>query len=461
MNAKSCAHSLPSPVSPAASRTRNHLLWAGLAVSALAVSAASGQLFTEGNLVVARVGEWIEPPSDHAAEFVQLVEFMPDGAPTGVSVLLPTATVGVSHACTNSVANPAEGHLSRSDDGRYLVFAGYDAGPETLHVATSSVNRVIARIDSAGAVDTTTVLSAFSGVTVNAVCSADGSAFWTVGGNSNIVYSLLGGASTIIDNGSGPARNGAINIFSGGLYTTAKSPPYFGVATVGVGLPTAAGTSAVTLLPGMPAATSGGFYFSDANTLYIADTGGLEKWTYDSGASAWALAYELDAGLSDGLRGLTGITSGGTVTLYATTDSTFSNQLVSVVDTGPASEFTVLATAPGVSFRGVAFAPVSTALTGACCIAGLCHTVSSAGCASASGVYYGNSSLCSSTVCPAAVCYANCDHSTMPPILNANDFACFLNKYAAQCPYADCDQNGTLNILDFACFLNKFATGCQ
>ena len=32
-----------------------------------------------------------------------------------------------------------------------------------------------------------------------------------------------------------------------------------------------------------------------------------------------------------------------------------------------------------------------------------------------------------------AACYANCDGSTTPPILNANDFQCFLNAYAAGC----------------------------
>ena len=31
-------------------------------------------------------------------------------------------------------------------------------------------------------------------------------------------------------------------------------------------------------------------------------------------------------------------------------------------------------------------------------------------------------------------CYANCDHSTSPPILNVQDFACFLNMFAAGCP---------------------------
>ena len=30
-------------------------------------------------------------------------------------------------------------------------------------------------------------------------------------------------------------------------------------------------------------------------------------------------------------------------------------------------------------------------------------------------------------------CYANCDGSLVPPILTANDFQCFLNRFAAGC----------------------------
>jgi hypothetical protein len=62
------------------------------------------------------------------------------------------------------------------------------------------------------------------------------------------------------------------------------------------------------------------------------------------------------------------------------------------------------------------------------------------------------------------VCYANCDHSTAPPILNANDFQCFLNEFAAGTSYANCDASTSppvLNANDFQCFLNKFAAGCQ
>ncbi len=60
-------------------------------------------------------------------------------------------------------------------------------------------------------------------------------------------------------------------------------------------------------------------------------------------------------------------------------------------------------------------------------------------------------------------CYANCDGSAVPPVLTANDFQCFLNRYAAGDPYANCDGSTATPALtanDFQCFLNKFAGGC-
>jgi hypothetical protein len=63
----------------------------------------------------------------------------------------------------------------------------------------------------------------------------------------------------------------------------------------------------------------------------------------------------------------------------------------------------------------------------------------------------------------APACYANCDTSTTPPVLNVGDFTCFLQKFAAADPYANCDASTTppvLNVGDFTCFLQKFAAGC-
>ncbi|MBX3377703.1 MAG: immunoglobulin domain-containing protein [Phycisphaeraceae bacterium] len=61
-------------------------------------------------------------------------------------------------------------------------------------------------------------------------------------------------------------------------------------------------------------------------------------------------------------------------------------------------------------------------------------------------------------------CYANCDGSTGAPLLTANDFQCFLNKFAAGDTYANCDGSTGSPLLtanDFQCFLNKFAAGCS
>jgi hypothetical protein len=61
-------------------------------------------------------------------------------------------------------------------------------------------------------------------------------------------------------------------------------------------------------------------------------------------------------------------------------------------------------------------------------------------------------------------CYANCDQSTVSPILNVLDFNCFLNRFSAGDGYANCDQSTVapvLNVLDFNCFLNRFSAGCS
>jgi uncharacterized delta-60 repeat protein len=69
-------------------------------------------------------------------------------------------------------------------------------------------------------------------------------------------------------------------------------------------------------------------------------------------------------------------------------------------------------------------------------------------------------------------CYANCDGSTSEPLLNIDDFTCFINRYAEATGlphaqqvshYANCDGSTTapvLNVDDFTCFINRFAQGC-
>jgi hypothetical protein len=68
------------------------------------------------------------------------------------------------------------------------------------------------------------------------------------------------------------------------------------------------------------------------------------------------------------------------------------------------------------------------------------------------------------TVSPGGpTCYANCDSSTQAPVLNVQDFTCFLQRYAAGESYANCDSSTVapvLNVQDFTCFLQAYAAGC-
>jgi hypothetical protein len=57
-------------------------------------------------------------------------------------------------------------------------------------------------------------------------------------------------------------------------------------------------------------------------------------------------------------------------------------------------------------------------------------------------------------------CPANCDGSDGAPLLSAADFSCFLARYAATDPRADCDHNQSLNVADFTCFFQQYAGGC-
>src|SRR5262249_42302467 len=50
--------------------------------------------------------------------------------------------------------------------------------------------------------------------------------------------------------------------------------------------------------------------------------------------------------------------------------------------------------------------------------------------------------------CFLTTCYANCDNSTVPPTLNANDFLCFLDAYAGTRPYANCDHSTSIPVFN-------------
>ncbi|MGI4874814.1 MAG: T9SS type A sorting domain-containing protein [Janthinobacterium lividum] len=333
--------------------------------------------FTPGNIATVRVGDGAATLTTAAtAEFVD--EYTLSGTLVQ-SIPLPTADNGTVHALTNSGTSTSD-NLTRTADGRYLLLTGYNAIPGTTGIVTSTVSRVVARIASDGSVNTNTLITdAFSGTNIRSAVSTDGSNLYVSGGNSGIRYLPYGNTGTTTALSSGALVNFRIlGIAGGNLYASSSATPNYGINQIGTGLPTAAG-AAVTLLPGFPT-TSGpssyGFYFADLSTavagldvVYVADdntTGGIQKWSLVGGT--WTLNGTIGGSTTALLRGLTGSRTGtGTAVqliasggggLYTVTDQAGYNAAPTTT-TLPAP-FVALPT--NTSFRGVAFAPLATAL---------------------------------------------------------------------------------------------------
>src|SRR4051794_1497723 len=131
------------------------------AVIALAISSvAQAAAFTPGNVVVYRVGDGVAALGANATAV-----FVDEYTPTGTfvqSVPLPTAIAAPNKRLVAAGTATNEGMMTRSTDGQYLVLTGYDAALGTVGIASTTVAtapRVVGRIDSSGAIDTTTSLS--------------------------------------------------------------------------------------------------------------------------------------------------------------------------------------------------------------------------------------------------------------------------------------------------------------
>jgi len=366
-----------SAMNPAGSATRPGFAFGRLALSGAATLAAAfgsagiadASNFTPGNLVAVRIGDGSAALTS-AATAVFLDEYTPAGVLVQ-TIPLPTSTSGANFRLTNSGSATSEGLLNLSANGQYFVHAGYDAALGTASVVstTSATNpRVVARVDLAGNIDTSTALSdAYSGNNIRSATSDDGLQFWTAGTATTVGgvrYAANLGATTSIQLSTTITNTRVVGIFNGQLYLSSSTGAFQGVSTVGTGLPTTAGQT-IVLLPGFPT-TSGpsayDYFFADATTLYVADdratlgAGGIQKWTLSGGT--WALQYNLNPGTTVGCRGLSGVVAGGVTTLYATTTS--GNAIVSVIDLGAGSPFTTVATsATNTVLRGLRFLPAA------------------------------------------------------------------------------------------------------
>ncbi len=336
---------------------------------------AIAQNFTAGNLVVYRVGDGSAALTT-AATALFLDEYPTTPGTVVSSLAMPTAVAGINKIVTCNGSASTEGFLTLSANKQYVVVPGYDAAVGTASIATSSsatFARVVARVDAAKVVNSTTALNVFTGTPFRGVCSTNGTDFWLSSSITGPVYASLGATTgtaintvaTIVTN----LRN--IATYNGDLYVSNASGTNTRIKKVGTGTPTTAGQS-MTDLPGIP--TSGGspeaFYFADINTsvagldvLYVANDAspGLQKFIFNG--TTWAAVAGTIAG---NIRGLTGRVIGTSIELYATTvtSNTGVNDIVKYVDANALTSTltggvytTIASSATNTCFRGICFAP--------------------------------------------------------------------------------------------------------
>jgi hypothetical protein len=352
-----------------------------------------------------------------------------------------------NYAISGEYGSSSEGTLQLSGDGQSLVIAGYGVNAATFNAGGAAVygtaalaqstpsgsltqgstitpvSRVVADISYTGSVDTSTSLNnVFNGNNPRSVATVNGSTFYVSGqGQSGDttegLFVAQDGASTATAiNTTYDTRT--VEISNNTLYVSQDSKVGKGqlafIASVGTPgtLPTGPTTPSILsgVVTGSPKSADPGelklsagqgnsinlssgsiylspenYFFANATTLYVADSGdpkaggvgdgGLQKWVLQNGT--WTLEYTISAGLNlvnattatsgtTGLIGLTGEVVGDSVELFATNatlgdlDQTY---LYGVDDqlnatTNPGDTFSVLETAaPDTIIRGVAFAP--------------------------------------------------------------------------------------------------------
>jgi hypothetical protein len=354
---------------------------------------------------------------------------------------------GVNAATFN--ANP--GAFSASPTNKALGQSGSQLG-----MGYTAVPRVVAVVGANGSVDTSTsVFGVFDGNNPRSVASADGTTFYISGQGTSpdetggVFLTTLGSHTAKPITGDDTLSSSAkkapastqdsriVEIYNGQLYVSVDSKEGSGnarsfiatlggpnalptdVATGGTGpggtgpamLPgfgNTGGTGKVTItsqtVNGVNAIGDGvnlspeGYFFANATTLYVADSGdgkqnsadsslgdgGLQKWTLGSNGQ-WQLDYTLSNGLdlvantaSDGTTGLLGLTGevvNGEVELFATnytagdTDQTYLYGITDLLsattlgDRDTSATFQQLAGAPAdANFKGVSFAPIAAAV---------------------------------------------------------------------------------------------------
>ena len=326
-------------------------------------SASHAAPFSPGNIAVLRYGDGTQV-LNASGNTIYIDQYTPSGALVSsiqVPDTGPTAMIGQGNSFV-------EGYLSLSQDGRYLVFSGYNTNRTYTGSVTGNgltLPRAIGTVDYYGNYNLALTNSAMSSSSVRGAAFDGTNNYWEVGGITGVVHAGLSSSNLV---SSAPLTNlRGLDIYNGVLYYSSGSGTTRGVYGLG-GTPTTGPVTATNMVTSGVGSSPWDFVVDPTGTIvYLSDTSatnnpptaaGITKFVLSGGI--WQSNYTFYPNGTN-CFGFTVDFSGANPIVYATTGLTNGNALVSIVDTGAAAAGatgTVLATAPNnIEFKGVRMVP--------------------------------------------------------------------------------------------------------
>ena len=339
----------------------------------LAFCAVIAAPFTTGNIVVLRAG-----PGQNAGALnnhptpITLVELNVTSGAIIQELAMPTS--GAS-ALTVSGSATSEGQLSYNNG--LFSFGAYNQGTglgsSVAATLSANVNRVLAKVDLNGTVDTSTRLAdAYSAGNPRAGVAIDAGSGYIAGtgttGTGGVRYAIAGqSTSTQIFDTPTNIRN--VKIYNGDLYFTTASAGFLGLYKID-GLPTSGGQAFNPVVTFAVGQSPYDFIFMDGgNTLYIVEdsTSSFGAYRYTLSGGVYTGGTRVDNGMSSaGPRSITGYEDPitGNNILFCTTSNATSSNVFRLEDIGLVPQWAVFATADtGFAFRGIQVVPATSGVT--------------------------------------------------------------------------------------------------
>jgi hypothetical protein len=321
------------------------------------------------NVVTIRVGDGAQGLTTHGNSMF-LDQWAPDGTYL-TTMSLPDSgsrsVVAIGPTLTTTPSSVTGNGLSRSANGRFLVFGGYNTNlsftSDLQSASALTVPRGIGLIDDRAQY----TLAISSGNTSSGNfwrgAATDGTNnYWGFSRTTSTYYFGFDVPGLIIQSDWSNLRS--MSIFNGRIYGVSAVSGKTGVMRF-AGLPTAPETVEVVINTGSNF-SSDCEVSPDGNLIYIADSlpggGGIQRWQYDG--STWSMAYVLNDNLPAGAYYVTADFSGVNPVVYAVTAEADNNQIVRFSDTGAGATGTVVAYAgANQNFRGLRLGPAATTNT--------------------------------------------------------------------------------------------------